>query len=407
MNEHAHPASSSENTPWFLVLLLIGSGVVASFQVGKAPPVLTAMRHELGMSLFLSGWILSTFNIIGLTLGSASGAAADGLGHRRLLILGLSLQGLGSLYGGLTHQVPVLFMTRVLEGLGFLMVAVSAPSLIFMITRSRDLRLALAGWSCFLPAGASIIMLIAPLVTDPYGWRGLWILNALILGGYTLFTAACTKGLSQTKGPRRITLLKIVRDTVKTSTSIGPLLLALIFSTYTMRWLAMMGFLPTLLMEEYGLTQNRASVLTAIVVAVNVPGNLAGGWLMSRGARRWQLIMAVSLTMGLLSLFIYAQGLPFGIRYTSCLLFTGIGGILPASLISGAPVHAPSPDLVAATNGMVMQGSQLGQLAGPPALAYLVTVYGGWQASPWLHIGSAVLGILLAVWLAVLERGKE
>jgi MFS family permease len=401
-----HPIPD-ETTPWAAVLILIGAGVVASFQVGKAPPVLTEMRGELGMSLFLAGWILSTFNVVGLALGAFSGAVADALGHRRLLILGLVTQAAASLVGGLSPWIGLLLLTRVLEGLGFLVVAVCGPALIVRIVRTRDLRLALSGWSCYVPAGMSVIMVVAPLVTGPFGWRGLWVFNALVLAGYALLVRASIQRSVRAAVPVGQVLSRILRDLMRTSTSLGPVLLALTFSTYTLQWLAVMGFLPTLLVEQYGLSAGLASILTALVVAANVPGNLAGGWLMGRGAGRRSLIVTASLLMGLSSLVIYGEGLPFAIRYAGCLFFAGIGGLLPAAVISGAPVHAPTQDLVATTNGMLMQGSQLGQMVGPPALALLISRAGGWHAAPWLLCGSAFLGILLSFWLAFLERTER
>jgi len=405
MKDHP-PADTSplERTPWAAVLILIGAGVAASFQVGKAPPVLTEMRREFGMSLVLAGWILGTFNVIGLALGAFTGAVADALGRRRLLVLGLITQAAASLAGGLSPWVWLLLLTRVLEGLGFLVVAVCGPALIVRIARARDLRLALSGWSCYVPAGMSAIMVIAPLVTGPFGWRGLWVFNALVLGGYALLVRTFVPPSTRTGVPARGALSMILRDLLRTATSLGPLLLALTFSTYTLQWLSVMGFLPTLLVEQYGLGTGPASILTALVVAANVPGNLAGGWLMGRGAGRASLIVTASLLMGLSSLVIYAEGLPFGIRYAGCLFFAGAGGLLPAAVISGAPVHAPTADLVATTNGLLMQGSQLGQMAGPPALALLISRAGGWHAAPWLLCGSAALGILLSFWLAFLER---
>ncbi len=62
-----------------------------------------AIRSKLGMSIFPAGWILSIFNVIGFLLGSITGAASDAFGHRRLLIMGLSLQALGSLGGAPTY----------------------------------------------------------------------------------------------------------------------------------------------------------------------------------------------------------------------------------------------------------------------------------------------------------------
>lgn len=284
------------------------------------------------------------------------------------------------------------------------MVAVAAPALIFRITKPRDLRLALSGWSCFLPAGAALIMLLTPLITTPFGWRGLWLFNALIVAAYAFVIALATKHVLHPRASRRITPLTVLKDMLRTSTAPGPFLLALIFSTYTLQWLAMMGFLPTLLVETYRMTEGQASVLTALVVAMNVPGNLTGGWLMSRRAGRWQLIVGASLIMGLCSLAIYNQDFPFWVRFGGCLLFSGSGGLLPAAVISGAPVHAPRPDLVATTNGLIMQGSQLGQMVGPPALALVVSRFGGWEAAPWLLCASASLGILLSAGLALLER---
>ncbi len=85
------PAAATGQTPWGHVFLYVGAGIVAAFQVGKAPPLLPAIRADLGIDLFLAGWILSTVNITGLFLGSAAGAVADRFGYRRLLLTGLAL----------------------------------------------------------------------------------------------------------------------------------------------------------------------------------------------------------------------------------------------------------------------------------------------------------------------------
>jgi MFS family permease len=77
---------------------------------------------------------------------------------------------------------------------------------------------------------------------------------------------------------------------------------------------------------------------------------------------------------------------------------------LPAAVLSGAPVHAPHEELVATTNGLIMQGAQLGQVLGPPILALIVSNLGGWQAAPMLLIPTAGLGSLPSFGLAALER---
>jgi hypothetical protein len=107
--------------------------------------------------------------------------------------------------------------------------------------------------------------------------------------------------------------------------------------------------------------------------------------------------------MGMCSLGIYSSDLSFLARYAACLLFSTVGGLLPASVLGGAPVYAPSPNQVATTNGLIMQGGQFGQIIGPPVLALVVSMGGGWKSAPWLLGGSAAVGVVLSFVLAALE----
>jgi MFS family permease len=394
-------------TRWGQVLLFLGAGIVASFQVGKVPPVLPAIRGELGMSLFGAGWILSSFSIIGLFLGSMIGAVSDSFGHHRMLLLGLAGQAMGSLIGGFASVPALLLATRTLEGLGCFMVAVAAPSLIMQMTQPKDLRLTLSIWSCWMPAGTAMIMLLTPVIMSLSGWRGLWLLNAAILAGYALVSLWRSEPLATPPHKPRVSLIRLWNDIFVAAASLGPSLLAITFSTYTLLWMAVMGFLPTFLIEDYGITAGKAAILTGIIVSINVPGNLVGGWLLYKGYRRVRLIIVASVVMGLCSVAIYSAAITFSVRYLACLLFSGVGGIMPAALLSAVPVHAPRAELVATTNGLLIQGSQLGQVVGPPALALIVSRLGGWQAAPILLVSTAALGIVLSLGLAALERAKS
>jgi MFS family permease len=77
----------ADKTPWGLVCILLVADVLSAFQVGKVPPVLQDIRSDLSITLFHAGWVLSIFNFIELMMGTATGAMADAVGHRRLMLL--------------------------------------------------------------------------------------------------------------------------------------------------------------------------------------------------------------------------------------------------------------------------------------------------------------------------------
>ena len=94
------------------------------------------------------------------------------------------------------------------------------------------------------------------------------------------------------------------------------------------------------------------------------------------------------------------------LRYLLCVVLSYVSGILPASVLAGVPVHSPRPDLVATSNGLVMQGANVGNLLGPPAAAAAVAWAGGWHGVPWLIGVVALAGIVASLALGTLERRR-
>jgi MFS family permease len=393
----------NQKTPWGLVCILLGAGILSAFQVGKVPPVLLDIRSDLSISLFHAGWVLSIFNIIGLVLGTCTGAIADALGHRRLMLFGIILQIAGSFLGALSPSFEWLLATRFLEGAGFLAVIVSTPTLIFQVVQEKDVRMALSVWSCYLPAGAALMMLLLPFYLKFTNWQGLWQINGIVLTLYAILLAKATANIPFLNSSGSLNPSRLGKDIFKTITSPGPLVLALIFITYALQWLAVMGFLPTLLLEKHGFSRALASWLTAFVVFLNIFGNLAGGKLLKKGCRRWVLIALASFVMGACSVAIYAPGNNFMLNYAGCLVFSLVGGLIPASVIGAAPIYAPSKNLISTTTGFVIQGGQTGQLLGPPVLAWLVSTTGTWVSGAWFLGSVALVGILFSLFMARLK----
>ena len=140
-------------TRWGAVLAIVGAGVVASLQVGKVIIAAPLLRRDLGLDLASIGTLTAVFSILGVLGGIAAGGIIARFGARRMLLCGLLATALGTAAGALAPGYGVLLATRVVEGLGFLLITVAGPAALqrIVLPSSRDLAFAL--WSCYMPTG--------------------------------------------------------------------------------------------------------------------------------------------------------------------------------------------------------------------------------------------------------------
>lgn len=388
-------AAVGEKTRWGMVFLAVAAGMMAAAHLGKVPPVLPLIRDELGLDLVLGGWVVSIFAATAMMLGIFAGTVVDGLGYRRVILAGLAAVSLGSVAGGFATNGAALLASRCLEGLGFLAVMVAGPILIARSAFGAERRLALGIWGGSVPAGVAVMMLVSPLIADWGGWRTLWFVVAAASLGCLAFTAAATapETRSVAPAPGGGTVARNLRLTLARP---GLWLLAIAFGLNTVMWVGLIVWLPSFLIEERGLGAGTAAALSALVVAVSVAGNVLAGWLLHRGWARWIIVAANGAAMGLAALGIFSEAFPDGVRYGLCLVFSAFGSMVPAAVLAGAPVHAPSPSQLGTANGLLIQGANIGVFLGPPIVGAMVARTGEWSAAVWLMLAASVATVAVA-----------
>jgi MFS family permease len=190
----------------------------------------------------------------------------------------------------------------------------------------------------------------------------------------------------------------------------GPWLVAMTFAVYAGQWLAVIGFLPTIYLDA-GVSGAATGAFTALAAAVNMAGNLASGRLLHAGVRPTRLLAIGFVTMGLAAAAAFAAidgvGLSPPLRYAAVLLFSAVGGLIPATLFTLAVRLAPSEQTLSSTVGWMQQWSALGQFAGPPLVAWVAGRSGGWQWT-WVATGAcSLLGLLLVARIARLLQMRR
>ena len=385
----------SPRAPWVIVL----AGVAAALHVGKLPPAVPALQQAMGIGLVQAGFLLSLVQLGAVLLGLVAGLLADGVGLRRCMLVGLALLTAAGLAGAAARDVHELLLLRAVEGVGFLLTTVPAPSLLRRAVAPAQLTRMLGVWSAYMPFGTALALLAGPLLIGVLGWRGWWVLTAAGTAAMLLWLplavprdvrAPAPAGGAPAAEPWHRRLATTLRAP-------GPWLAALTFAVYAAQWLAVIGFLPTLY-QQSGWGGALGAVLTATVAAVNMVGNIGAGRLLHRGVHArtvlWSgfVAMAVGAWLAFGSATVDAPVLRFG----GALLFSTVGGLIPGALFALAPRVAPGEGHIATTVGWMQQWSAIGQMSGPPAVAWVASRVGGWDWT-WAVTGAyAAAGLVLA-----------
>jgi len=395
-------SSAPPTPPRSAAWIVFAAGVCAALHVGKLPPAIGALQQALGMTLVEAGFLLSLVQAAGMAAGIGFGVVADAMGLRRSMLTGLALLAVASAAGALASGVPMLLALRALEGFGFLMVVLPAPGLIRRLVAPQRLNVMLGVWGTYMPLGAALGLLAGPVWIAAFGWRHWWGALAALS---TVMVLLLWRGVADVAAPATAARAEGVMTRLKlTLGARGPWLVALTFALYSSQWLAVIGFLPVIY-SAAGVGAGTTGVLTALAAAVNMLGNLGAGRLLQRGVQPPRLLAIGFTVMALAATAAFAgtadTGLPPALRYAAVLLFSMVGGMIPATLFALAMRLAPGEQTVSTTVGWMQQWSAFGQFAGPPLVAWLAGRAGGWHWT-WAATAAASAGGLLLT--AVIAR---
>ena len=394
--------SSRTGGTWLVAMILIGAGVAVAFQIGKVPVALQEIQRDLDLSLVESSWIISIFSLIAGFGAAFIGLLGGRLGQWRFALFGMALTTVAGLIGAFAGSGPWLLATRVAEGIGFFMTVTSIPPLIAHAVPVAFRRTALSLWGLYVPVGSFVLMAASGVVLRVSDWRMLWIITSILILCAMLPIALLGKSLDRASVAPAVTL----KEAIKPLSMPGPLLTSAVFGLYACQYMVLTGFLPLILIQEDGFGVLQAGTVGAVVIFFNAIGNGISGWLHGRGESSSRLIVSGSVGMALMAAIVFSLVVPVEIRIAAAIMFGLVAGLIPSSLFAIMPSIAPDASNISMISGMLTQGSAIGQLIGPPAIAACVTIFATWSVA----IPSMMVLALLCMWggirLARFETGE-
>ncbi len=260
------------------------------------PGVLPAILVTLHQPVRTAGILMAAL-LIGQALQPLMGWAADRLGGRGMIWMGLSGSTLGGALLGFTHQIGFLIGLLLLIGIGNSMFHPQALAAVRGLVRNRQ-GLILSVFLIGGELGRGIWPTIASWIVVHLGLTEIWLLAipAVVTVPLVRFWAP---SLPRREGPQ---------IPIHWRKHFSPMSLLVGFaSTRSLITYGLVTFIPLLWHLKGGSLISGASIITTLV-SVGVIGNLSGGHLADRFGRRLVLVVSSIFVVFLIPILMVAHG---------------------------------------------------------------------------------------------------
>jgi MFS family permease len=376
-------------TRWHLVLVLWLSGVLAAMQFSKVSFAFQALQAHYGASASAMGWILSTVGMVGLVFGVVAGLCAPAIGYRRLLLIGMGLGALLAWAQSFTPALPVLWVTRLLEGVSQVAVVVAAPTLIIQFSAPRHRSLAMGLWSTFVGVAFALTAATGGWVMQRFGLQGLLLAHGLGMAVMFLLVLALVPP-DGTGRPAWPALSALPRLHLQLYSQWATALPGFCFFCYTSSAIALFTFLP-----QYAGADR--VWLAPLLPLVTIGGTFSAGWLAQSLLVPDRLVRLAFAGVALAGLYLGAALALGGAIGVAAILLMYMLGVAGGSSFALVPHLNHTTVAQARATGAVAQLGNLGSTLGPPLVATCVTQMGT-RTMVLPAVVFAVLGCSLAAW---------
>jgi len=384
-----------KKTLWGGVWLSFLTGIAAAIAVTKASPALLEIQKELPLSVIQIGWIMSSAALATVLLGTFVGSLSQKYGPKRVLQAALSLIAISASFSIFIDSANELILSRIVEGIAVIFVSVAAPTLISHLSKPSDMGLTMGVWALWMPVGSVLAFLLSPIILEQFGWRWLW--------GSAAFLALPLLVLSiKLVDPTRI-VAKTSHEKLSRSVVYRAILMGLIFTCFTGSFFSLVTYLPTYLIETYQLSLSNALLVTTILPAFIIPGNLLSGFLIHRGLPWFRMMMYPAAVLATIITLLLHSNYSAEIGLILLALMGFFLGMIPTAIFAQSPRLADKPIDTGRVIGIVITGQGPGILLSPPLAGFLIGEQHHWQNLYPLYLLLTVSIIVLAQRLKTLR----
>jgi nitrate/nitrite transporter NarK len=383
---------------------VIVAGIVIAANRFKVPPILPVLMDELQVDMVVGGWLTSGSSVIGIFMAIPVAFLLARIGLKATGLVALGFAVTGAAIGAVAGDAVTMLMGRLIEGVSVSLIVILAPTAISLWFAPRDRGLPMGIWAAWVPIGNVVMFNLAHPLMEALGWRAVWWFGAVLAAGaFVLVALVVASPPEDGAGKKRPSAPpgELGRMLLNPDTW----LLAFTFGAFGFALLGYNTWAPTFLMETLQVEPGAASFYASLMFLAAIPANIAAGWLMDRVKDRYRMLPVAFLITTVLFFWSFRLGsVAVVVPYMIALGLAS--NFIPTATFTLAPETMPRLEYAGLALGMVMAGTNVGGVAGPPALGAILSG-GNWAMGGVCSSAVMALGTLVAWVLARRLRGQR
>jgi len=382
-------------TRWFLVFVLWLAGIAAAMQFAKFSVAFDFLRNQYNVAPFWIGLSLSIVGFIGLIFGITISIYVSKIGQNKILLVGLLLGTIVSIVQALQPVFPILFLSRIVEGVSHLGIVVTAAIIMIIVSSEKHHSIVMGMWSTFFGIAFSVTAWIGNLVLKLYSSSILFLIHAIFMA---IILILLLFSLNQINIPvndtNKISFIDAHKKVYSNWRTFSP---GILFFFHTFMYIALFTFLPGLSGNE-----NNKSFLLVILPLISIVGTMIAGFASQYFISPSKLCIFAYISLVILILLIrfsFDNNILFVVTSMILILFSGI---IQGSVFSLIPKISLTTEDQTNANGAVTQLGNLGSTLGSPVFSYFLVF--GRDSIIFMVMLLGLLGAIFGIYITKLCR---
>lgn len=402
-------ATKAPARAWAVLAVTYLASICAPLCQFKIPPLASwlfpAFHGALDAVSF--GTLMSAISVIGVVLAFPAAFIARKVGLKNVILLSVACLGIGSAIGGISANLELLMVSRLLEGVGIGLIGVAAPSCVTIWFPRKMRGIALGIWTTWVPVGSVLAFNVVPALAIAGGWQlPFFAIAGVCVVAFVAFALVFTmpQGASADMGVEGS-----FKDSFKYLKNRRIWILGAVFFLFSFATIGIMNtYYNTFLETQLGMDAQRAAFLSSLIMAISIVAAPVTGRISDKVSIGHKYIVGIVMMVILLptAFFMFNSGSGAMTIMWVVIVLQGVGGgMCGGSLRPMAPIIMPQTAMGATMGMAVMQFCQnMGSAIGSPLFGAVMSSVGWEVSSLILQLPCYVLGLVLIFF--IMPRGK-